>query len=263
MKRIKWSATASSFCGTIHRTRVNQDASRRYVTDGFACSVVSDGASSAAYAAEGSRLVVDTVRELATEWQSGLMELDDEALTARLAGAITRAVTAEAKKAGVNMGEFSATMAMIMCTPECYVAVNIGDGMIAAVTDGGVGARVLLSPESGRFANTCRFATDPDAAAGMRVVRGEFSLSETYVLMTDGPTFCLYNFTTHKLAPALGKFTEFLRHNDRHVAESAVRQAMIAKFTQYTSDDCTLMMLRGDEVDAPEAPGSDGEGMPE
>ena len=184
------------------------------ITSGWSVMVVSDGAGSAPYAREGSRLICDTAghylakrtAKYAKEGDTALAHwLKDPKANARklheelyacfgnAAKAAIAAVYTEANKQSATIKQYAATMLAVlvktMGSRTFVAAFWVGDGAIAAYADTGH-VTLMSTPDNGEFAGQTRFL---DAALlnqpeqiWRRIAFHVFDEPHAVLLMTDG-----------------------------------------------------------------------------
>lgn len=245
---MKWKISTSKVTGTVHDSDMCQDYCTHLLTDDYALIVACDGASSASRAAEASKIAAATTCMIVENCSSRLFDMDDDELRPLIAGTIHTALDDAAKAAGCTTDDYLTTLVALFCTPGQYLAINIGDGLAGFIPDDeSLAAQTLLAPVSGRYANSCHFISEDDAASHIAIARGKFCTEATYFLMTDGTVHCLYNKAEQTYAPALRAYSGWLLKYAYNKAQSAVTRSIKTLFPQLTPDDCTLVMLRADK----------------
>ena len=245
---MKWKISTSKVTGTVHDSDMCQDYCTHLLTDDYAFIVACDGASSASRATEASKIAATTMCMIVENCSSRLFDMDDDELRTLIAGTIHTALDDAAKAAGCTTDDYLTTLVALFCTPGQYLAINIGDGLAGFIPDDeGLAAQTLLAPVNGRYANSCYFISQEDAASHIAIARGKFCTEATYFLMTDGTVHCLYNKAEQTYAPALRAYSGWLLKYAYNKAQSAVTRSIKTLFPQLTPDDCTLVMLRADK----------------
>ena len=244
---MKWKISSSIVRGSIHGSENCQDNNCRIITDDYSMVVACDGASSVSHAYEASRIAADTFEILVKNCNTRLFDMSDDELKSLICGTVRSALIDAATAAGCDIDQFHTTLAAIICTPESYLAVNIGDGLGGVIPDDkNLGGEALLSPVTGEYANTCHFISENDSERHLAIARGKFCTEASYFLLTDGSVHCLYNRQHHTFANALSIYSGWLRDYDFNKAQRAVSRSIQTLFPQLTADDCTLVLLRGE-----------------
>lgn len=175
----EWRFTSTSVQGTSHiQTNVPcQDFSLCKLVkndhgNDLLVLVASDGASSATYSDEGSRLVCEYFMEKLTRYieQGWTFDRTDEdivrqmfVLTRHAAQTIKRA----AKKRGVEKREFAATLVLAIVEENKSIFLQLGDGgiVISTATEN---YESVFWPQSGEYANMTYFITDDSAIKNLQ-----------------------------------------------------------------------------------------------
>ena len=160
--------------------------------DYFACAelpsgklvaAVADGAGSAAMAAQGAQIAVETVinhlKQSLEENRSDFGEMLREA-----AAAARKAVVDDALRLGTEPKSYASTLLAVVLTQEGGGALQIGDGVIV-VSDYGRGWCWMFWPQRGQYANTTYFLTDEHALDHIEVDVFQRIITDV-ALMSDG-----------------------------------------------------------------------------
>lgn len=147
----------------------------------YAVAVVADGAGSARYADEASKLAV----RLFTEFVVGELPaygfggLDD--LLVDAAYGVHRHLRKLASERSVSPDDFATTLLGLVTTRNRTAFLQIGDGAILT----GPSWKIVFPPQHGRFHNESRFITDTDAFDRIQHAVRSGSMG-TIMLFTDG-----------------------------------------------------------------------------
>lgn len=183
----RWNLVAAAVQGPSHRLDDTpcQDAFAFSITDDRLVAVVSDGAGSAARAAEGSRITADRM-------VAGLSALTlDPAADGVEAWrpAVERVI--EDLRAGLatlsdngDIADFHATLVAVVAGPAGGLFIHIGDGM-AHAADAALAPVGHSVPVNGEEANSTYFVTLPFWRETLRLT--PFGPFARIILMTDGP----------------------------------------------------------------------------
>jgi hypothetical protein len=165
-----WRTLGVSVCGTSHLARGTpcQDAHQiRTLVNRTVVIAVADGAGSAARSEEGSRLAVQASVEALTASLGNLKVLPDTSLADALTGAASCARAALLDAAGVttniaapsaNVDEFATTLLLVAITCQWIGVLQVGDGAIAALDDGG-DVQILTVADGSEYLNETTFLT--------------------------------------------------------------------------------------------------------
>lgn len=242
-----WKISRAFLCGRIHKDQVTQDYGMHVITDDYAAVVLCDGASSSRFAAEASIKAAEAMMSVINVCKLKLFDMSDDELRELIVAQVRQVLRDGAAAKGTSTDDFLTTMSVLICTDKEYLALNIGDGLIAYIPDDeALGGETILAPVNGKYINTCYFITQSNAEEHIEIARGTFSQEGSYALMTDGAVTCLYNRRERTYAPMLKKFfCPWVKDHKFNVAQDAIKRVMINTFPQKTSDDCSLIILRG------------------
>lgn len=186
---MSWRAIGASVVGTSHETGDGycQDSCLTRLLSGhdgasFLVCLVSDGAGSARFAAQGSALACSTaMASIETTLQSG------ETLDWEKAGgwleAVRSAIQAAAHEAQGTSRDYACTLLGAVMGEHDALFFQIGDGAIVVTNLTAQG--VVFWPEEGPYVNMTHFVTDEDASANLHVVAAAMQVEEV-ALFSDG-----------------------------------------------------------------------------
>lgn len=245
---------ASRVTGTAHETsgEACQDALtlRAGRCDGvpFITAAIADGAGSAMFAEEASRLATRMFTGFVASEISGwgLDGLDDLALDA-IYGVHCK-LRRLAIERGVHADHFATTLLGVVATAERTVLVQIGDGGIVMGSPWGPPWRLAFTPQHGEYRNESRFISDSDAMDHLQQTSFD-GPPGTMVLFTDGLEDLLldpFSYAIHApLFDHLG--AELAGHHERglHKRLSADLFALMSggSVRSRTNDDTTLLAI--------------------
>ena len=248
---------ASRVTGTAHETsgEACQDAltlrAGRCNGIPFITAAVADGAGSAMFAEDASRLATRLftgfVASEISDW--GLDGLDDLALDAVYG--VHCKLRRLASERGVHADHVATTLLGLVATAERTVLVQIGDGGIVMGSPWGPPWRLAFTPHHGEYRNECRFIPESDAMDHLQQASFE-GPPGTMVLFTDGLEDLLlhpFNYAVHTpLFDRLG--AELAEHHERglHKKLSADLLTLMSSgdVRSRTNDDATLLAIRFD-----------------
>lgn len=199
-----WKFLAESVVGTSHlRTGAPcQDRAFGMLTrpDGedllvLACA---DGAGSAAQSQYGAELASRGFVELACQaFQDGLaMGVVDAAQVRAWYQEIHGRLADEARRRGLPLRELACTLLTAVVGASAAVFAQVGDGTIV-ILDRGVYAPVFW-PQTGEYANTTSFITDPHHGAAFECLERPGRIDEL-ALLTDGLQRLVLNFAARRV----------------------------------------------------------------
>jgi hypothetical protein len=202
-----WKVLGASVTGNSHVAKGTgcQDASGWRTHAGVTCLAVADGAGSRPLSATGSALAVEQALETVARLASD--ETPPEDLTDWLRAAFDSArdrIAAFASSTERKPGEYAATLAVAILTPD-YIAVGqVGDGITVV---GGGGRYIAVHPEvKGEYVNETFFLTASDWYEHLRVTVLA-GAADVVALSTDG---LRYKITNTKTGAPFGPFFDGL-----------------------------------------------------
>ena len=155
--------------------------------------IAADGAGSAALAREGSRIAVSCALEALS---NGLHEqgadANLEALLVNAAQAAFAGIQTQAAALSRPISDFNTTLLIAMCAvraPHTVVALQIGDGLIAAKNGDGSWSAPLCDCEYGEYHGQTHFlsaATTAATALQLRIRVHQFPQLQSLLVATDG-----------------------------------------------------------------------------
>lgn len=239
-----WRVAGTSVAGPCHANDDCQDRHHIHVTSGgVLIAVVSDGAGSARYAAEGAALLCHHVGEALGRAIGRSKPKDFAALSAAVEQGVSNArVAAEALGAerGAGLDAFHATLVGAVAAPgKGGLFFHIGDGAALAIapdTD-----RWLLSPpHNGEYADTTYFFTESDWQSNLRFSPIDPGF-ETIFVMSDGVTELGLKGTQPHM-PFFEPIGRYLAGATRAEGELALRATLDSEAVrERTNDDKTLV----------------------
>ncbi len=249
-----WRFAATSVAGPRHAAAGEpcQDSHVVTVTDsGALIAVVSDGAGSATFGAEGAAMICERVAarlQVAFDW--GFVRNCSRSMLAGACRSVRDAVVdareslvALATDRGASIGDFHATLVGVALLPgRGGISFHIGDGAALAVA---ADSRWQMSPPAnGEYADTTYFYTEPGWRGRLRFCRIEPGF-ETVFVMTDGVTDLALSKQGAQSEPHMPFFdpiARFLSGASREEGESALHATLDSPtMRERTSDDKTLV----------------------
>lgn len=243
-----WRVAGSSVAGPAHANDECQDRHRVLVTPGgVLIAMVSDGAGSAKYAAEGAALLC---RHVVDGLAKHLGKAKPKAVDARSLsivieeGVIAARAAAEAagKEREAGLDAFHATLVGAIVIPgKGGLFFHIGDGAALAIS----GERWLLSaPRNGEYADTTFFFTEADWRDNLRISAIDPGF-DTIFVMSDGVTDLGMKLNGHGPEPHMPFFDpigRYLAGASREEGELALRATLDGEAARERSnDDKTLV----------------------
>ena len=243
-KLLRWMGASAAQAGRRHVEHGErcEDVALVSIDDDVAVIVVSDGAGSARYSAEGAAVVAQTTVDLLRRMPPWI---DVDAVKVAILTACLAEVNRQASILGCEVRELAATLAFVAANQERFVAGNLGDGLVvAAPWDGtGIGGpHVLIGQDRGEFVNETVFLTSAEAIGRLSVVQGQVDSYDGFAVMSDGAADRLFRRSDGTIAPLVDRlFSSFEDMTSNNVDKWLERSVMPVMMTQ---DDYSLGMLR-------------------
>lgn len=245
---VKWKVSSARIQGSVHHSEKIecQDFVFKSIKDDIASVTMSDGAGRAQHALEGAFCcAIEAMRNLELRGGS-LFELDNEDISRILLDNVRDKLKAKALEMNCPFDDLACTFCFFVTDGRCFIAGNLGDGLIGRLDRKGEG-RVILGPERGKYANQSYFITGENCYRHFHIVRGLFEPANVYFIMTDGSCDCLYDREQDAFAPALGTFCSWIRQYSHQAVSNSLKDVMYKLFPEKTGDDCALALVVMDE----------------
>lgn len=180
-----WRWASASVIGTahIHKGARLQDAYTvsKLGRGGF-LAVVSDGAGSAAFGAQGAWLTCRVLSARFREWMRTRTELPSDDELADWIDELRDLIAVVAARRETTQRQFAATLAAVAVTPTQSVTLHVGDSAVVARI--GENWDVLCWPENGEYASSTYFVTD-DPQPRLNIAR-HCPQYDAFALFSDG-----------------------------------------------------------------------------
>lgn len=174
-----WKEVSHSATGVIHQNEdvPCQDYAQCRVFDDVIVGAVADGAGSAKYADEGSRLAVWTV----INWFQRIIESESDELSAswfqeqtknvftKIVKEVIEKFQGEAQEKHCQIRDLACTLIIFIANPQWLAAMQIGDGLIVVSCGNSQDYQLLFKPDKGEFINETTFVTCAHAVEEMKV----------------------------------------------------------------------------------------------
>ncbi|WP_338019352.1 PP2C family serine/threonine-protein phosphatase [Paraburkholderia tagetis] len=247
---MSWRAIGASVIGTSHEAGDGycQDSCLRSLVSGhdgasFLVCLVSDGAGSARFAAQGSALACSAaMASIEATLQSGETLCRDKAVG--WLETVRSAIQAAADKAQGASRDYACTLLGAVVGERNALFFQIGDGAIVVTNPAARG--VVFWPEEGPYVNMTHFVTDEDALTNLEVVAAPMQVEEV-ALFSDGLQRLALSFESRMphhpffdpmFAVLRGKRLEDCEELCDHLAKFLSS----APINERTDDDKTLVM---------------------
>lgn len=239
-----WKSVCCEVQGTGHkRMQIPcQDKTFELVHNGVHVIALSDGAGSASLSHFGAERVVRTASAFLAEHFRDCLECEDgRKVKQEIMEELRRDLVKEASTHGCAVHDLASTLLLAAVCEDKFILAHIGDGVIGYLDGGNL--KVASAPDNGEFSNETTFVTSNEAAASMRLFKGELKEKSAFVLMSDGTEQSLY----HKPSKTLAGIVVKLMHRTCLISGEAMKRQLEDAFTsvisQNTQDDCSIAIL--------------------
>ena len=240
----RWMGAKAAHAGQRHveKEACCEDVALASIDDDVAIVVVSDGAGSARYAAEGAAVAAQTTIDVL---RTTIPWTDADAVREALATACIAEMNKRAGALGSHVRDLAATLAFVAVNQEQFLAGNLGDGLVVAAQSSSAGLgrpHVLIGQDRGEFVNETVFLTSAAAVDRFGVVQGQADSYDGFVVMSDGAADRLFRRSDSTLAPLIDRlfssFGEMTSNEVMQWLDDSVMPVMM------TGDDYSLGILR-------------------
>lgn len=180
-----WRWAAASTIGTSHirtETRLQDAYTVSALDKDHICAIVSDGAGSAKFGANGAWLTCRTLKVRFREWFAVNDNLPNDETIADWIDDLRDLISVVAKRRASAPRQFAATLAALIASPDEILTLQIGDSAIVARSASKW--EVMCWPENGEYASTTYFVTDnPEPQLTITRQKNRF---DAFSLFSDG-----------------------------------------------------------------------------
>jgi hypothetical protein len=251
----RWRTVNASVGGTSHVRSATpcQDASlcvelRNPLGKSILIATVSDGAGSAAEAATGSRLACETLVAAAKPLiASGELEPPERAaLIDPWISLFRERIDAAASEAGLARRDYACTLLAAVVAEQGALFIQVGDGAIVVRETAGDDFSWVFWPQSGEYANTTYFATDPTLDQHLQIAVTKHGIGDI-AMFSDGLQPLVLDYSqriTH--APFFRKMFQAVRNAnpyDRTVLERSLAAYLNSSIVNDRTDDDKTLLL--------------------
>ena len=239
-----WKAAAHSAPGTSHKAQglPCQDHADYIVVNDFFVGAVADGAGSAVYSQEGSKLAVSEslnhARDFFYSKKSFNSSNEAKLFFEELLDHVRAKICSLSRKTHASIDDFATTLLVFIASPSFFSALQIGDGFIV-VSSNADNFELIFEPRKGEFANETVFITSQGAFTEMKV----FFENKDYDFVcasTDGLERLAINF--REMSP----YTPFFRPLKLHL-EGSEREVEIKAYLDSFLDSESLNAKTDDD----------------
>ena len=244
IKYCKWKIAGAKVKGMHHKKNNTecQDDFEILKDKNFVCVAVSDGAGSAKYAAEASRLISARIVKIMRESFNTYYNLPEVDIKKKIIHRLRTSIGIIAKKKQALKTDFNATLLFVAIKDNNYIIGHIGDGAIGILTQNEV--RTISPPLNGKLKNQTYFVNSEGYIKHFRIYKGKINNIEGFILATDGTTDSMYNYKTNEFAPVAKKIIKWLDNNTEQIVSKAIKANLEQVISPRTIDDCTMVVLK-------------------
>ena len=241
---MEWKSICCAVQGRNHAKKnlPCQDKVARREENGVNVIALADGAGSAIFSHYGAQCVVNRATEFISENFFDLIAQEDgRKVTQEILTVLLQALKDEAEICDCELKDLASTLLIAAVGSEKFFLAHLGDGVIGYLDEDGL--KVATTPDNGEFSNETVFITSEDAAAHMRIYKGELKTISGFILMSDGTEQSLYNKQKKTLAPAVERLISRTCLVDVEILTPQLEEALKSVVAENTQDDCSIAIL--------------------
>ena len=241
---MEWKSVCCAVQGRGHAKKniPCQDKVARREENGVHVIALADGAGSAAFSHYGAQCVVNQATKFIVEKFFDLIAQEDGRLvTKELLSVVLQALKNEAEKRDCNLKDLASTLLIAAVSDRKFFLAHLGDGVIGYLNDEGL--KVASTPDNGEFSNETFFVTSANAAAHMRIFKGDLKSICGFILMSDGSEQSLYSKRNKTLARAVKKLMHHTCLIDGEILTPQLEKSLSSVIAENTQDDCSVAIL--------------------
>ncbi len=240
VKKLNFSITGKS-----HREQnsICQDYTYARVSDDTAVIAVADGAGSSRRSHIGSKIVANCFAHYARKRFDFFFE--DPREFRLLLEYISDKIRRRAERERLPYREFYSTLIGVAVRGDRFVAVHVGDGMLAAYSDDGE-IKLLSKGQKGEFANETQFLTEELTPEKIFTLTGTLEQFEGFILATDGSESFLYNKRNNSFSNLLYKLERWIASYSPLYLKRKIKSELQKVAFQLTDDDISLAVCKID-----------------
>ncbi|WP_209833778.1 PP2C family serine/threonine-protein phosphatase [Ruegeria sp. HKCCE3926] len=247
---MTWKWASASVIGTSHirsGSRLQDAYAVSPLRDDCIFAVVSDGAGSAQFGAQGAWLICRALTVYFREWMRKNSTVPDDAVLTDWIDELRDRIAAAAVRKESTPRQFAATLAAVLVTPDETLTMQVGDSaVVGRMPDGW---DVLCWPENGEYASSTYFVTD-DPEPRLTITRRPTE-HDAFALFSDGVGDLALAYQEEVAHPQF--FNPMLRPIDNAIGQGRLTE-LSERLAAYlgqpsvcerTDDDKTLILISG------------------
>lgn len=218
-----------------------QDRTFALEKNGVTTITLADGAGSASLSHIGAEVATFT---LANYFCDNFEELFSEDIAGNVGEEIITIINDElylkAKEIGCEINDLASTLLGVAVKNHKYIVFHLGDGVIGYYQNNRI--NVASSPDNGEFANTTVFTTSNKAQHYIRLLKGNLTNIEGFILFSDGPEKIFFNHQQKIISSSLNNLFEDLKDKPLSVVEKDLVETL-EELKKATYDDCSIIAM--------------------
>jgi len=215
------------------------------VRDGLTIIALADGAGSAALAAEGATVAVNSVTRYIGQHFHRMRRMAADVRQQSVLGHVRAALGRAAQRRHVKITELASTLLFAACDGRTLLIGQIGDGRIG-VRNAHTGQwSSAVEPARGEFANETWFVTTPESDRRFNLITLSATDFDACALMSDGAEASLFDTSRQVFAKAVDSLARWVSDHPVAKVEKALTQELAAVLTTKTHDDVSIALLVG------------------
>jgi serine/threonine protein phosphatase PrpC len=236
----------STVCGRGHQHNglPCQDKYYKNRYRGVEAIALADGAGSALHSETGADIAARRACTYLTYNFKKIWEKSNSDISQIVIPEIRKSILQKSDAKEDNLCDYASTLMAVAILNDKYIAIHVGDGVIATLDADDVTLRVLSEPERGEYANTTVFVVSERAETKLRVYKGKTNHFSGFCLMTDGAMDSLYDKSQRAPAKAVRTMIAWMAQHSYVEVEGAVEDAITSMLLPKTSDDCGVCLMR-------------------
>ena len=251
---IMWKTFESSAQGRSH-IKENipcQDKTYSLTVGDVTTIALADGAGSARLSHYGAECAVKTIaEELCNKFDSYWEEKDASVAKFRFYQVILRMLREKAEEISCDLNDLASTLLAVSVKDDHFLIFHVGDGVIG-YRDSNV-LKVASAPNNGEFSNTTIFTTSSQAESQTRLIKATSDNIDGFILMSDGPEACLYDYKKKRLANGLSCMLSDAANKSEDIVKANINETMQETIVKRTFDDCSIVLMARVEHESEES----------
>lgn len=224
-----------------------QDYVAVYDNDEAISAVLCDGAGSAKFAEDASRLIAHGLSEILTERCNEIINGSNEQIADIVFGSVNKIIDEVISNTndGRTIEDYNSTFLSVTIKDNRAVIIHVGDGMIIARKSDEL--KTISKPENGEFSNETYFVTNPSSKGYMDVSKLILpsNLPFAFVLMSDGTEKSFFSRGKKKILSEqlLNELIDTTVDFPEDIADRILYMYLKHEITKVSRDDCSICIV--------------------